>query len=135
MIAWFFTKNVVLSLLIYLVAYLVIGRYKKHIESKQIKQLKKNAANGDPKSLFDLSTELFNKGEECSNQEKAKNYKHKSFEFLLEAAEKGYAEAQYSLGYDYFYGIENEQNIIKAIDWLTKASNQNPKKVLFYGSD
>ena len=42
----------------------------------------------------------------------------------LQAANQGYANAQYNLGGCYEYGYGVQQNYYKAVEWYTKAANQ-----------
>ncbi len=49
---------------------------------------------------------------------------------LLPLAERGHAEAQYTLGYLLYYGQGVDQNTEKAVDWLKRSAQAgNPKAV------
>ena len=48
----------------------------------------------------------------------------KSAELLKEAAEQGYAKAQFELGYRYANGIGGPENYAKAVKWYKKAAEQ-----------
>ena len=55
-----------------------------------------------------------------------------AFEKLKEAAEQGFAKAQYVLGICYKNGGDVEQNFVKAVEWLEKAAEQGDAKACFH---
>lgn len=49
---------------------------------------------------------------------------HQAFDHLMPAAKRGNAEAQYAVGYMYFYGLGTVQNRDSAFHWMNKAAEQ-----------
>lgn len=49
---------------------------------------------------------------------------HKAFSYLLPAAKKGNADAEYALGYMYFYGLGTPQDKEQGFRWMLRAANQ-----------
>lgn len=47
-----------------------------------------------------------------------------AFEQLQPLAEKNNADAQYAIGYMYYYGQGTQKNIIRAQQWIRKAASQ-----------
>lgn len=57
------------------------------------------------------------------------NY-HTAFTYLLESAKWRNADAQYAVGYMYYYGIGTQQNLPKAIKWFHSAAEQGQYKAM-----
>ena len=55
----------------------------------------------------------------------------KAFEWTKKAAEKGFANAQYNLGWMYFNGLGIRQDYLKAVEWYQKAADQGFDKAQF----
>lgn len=84
----------------------------------------KSAKKGIKQSQFELGLCYKNGiGTNCS-------YRF-ALEWLLKAANQGYAEAQYEVGEMFFnsrlYSIEDAYPVFTAIQWLQKAADQNHK--------
>ena len=76
------------------------------------------SAEKDAKALYESGMQYYNgTGGVTKNQAKA-------IELFIEAAEKGYVEAQYKLGTCYFYGYGVTKNEREGIRWYTKAATQ-----------
>ena len=55
---------------------------------------------------------------------------HEAFQLLLPLAVAGNDQAQYALGYFYYYGLGLEKNEQQAITWIQRAAAQGNKKAL-----
>ena len=49
---------------------------------------------------------------------------HRAFTYLEPAAKNGNADAEYAVGYMYFYGLGTVQNKEQAMRWMQRAANQ-----------
>ena len=55
---------------------------------------------------------------------------HSAFENLLESAKWRNADAQYAVGYMYYYGIGTAQNLPQAVYWFKQAAQQGQPRAL-----
>jgi len=60
---------------------------------------------------------------------KTQNY-HIAFNNILAAAKKGNIQAQYTLGYMYYYGIGTPRNMQHAIAWLDYAAQHGDPRAI-----
>ncbi len=60
---------------------------------------------------------------------KAQNY-HIAFNNILAAAKKGNIQAQYTLGYMYYYGIGTPRDMQHAIAWLDQAARHGDPRAI-----
>lgn len=71
------------------------------------------AAGCSPEYYYEKGKELSKNGEY-----------DKAFEYYQKAAEKGYAQAQFTLGVCYFNGDDVEKDLSEAVKWYRKAADQ-----------
>ncbi|KAJ8903820.1 hypothetical protein NDN08_000353 [Rhodosorus marinus] len=60
------------------------------------------------------------------------NLYEKSLEEFRIAAEAGYAQAQYAVGWYYFYGLGVRRDFSEAVKWFYRAANQDCAEAFFY---
>ena len=67
--------------------------------------------------------------DQAKNDFEQQNYKN-AFSQLLPLAKKGHAEAQYSVGYMYYYGLGVVENTQQAKYWIRQSAQQGNKNAV-----
>lgn len=80
-------------------------------------QTYQRAMNGDVEAQFEIFKSYRRQANIGNNLDKAKRW-------LLSAAEGGHAEAQYWLGYIYFFGKGVERDVETGVSWYKKSATQ-----------
>ncbi len=96
----------------------IIDSQKKEIASNKLKnkETQKNTIQTNEKIS---SRDLFAKGRNYADKQDYAT----AFEYFLQAANMDLGEAQFNVGYYYYYGKGVANNNSKAIEWFTRAAN------------
>ena len=91
------------------------------IRTAALDDLRRRASAGDPKALFDLGT-LYERGYADIRRDR-----EAADSLYLKSAQAGYAPAQNLVGFMYYRGDGFRRDPHKALEWIEKAAQSDPK--------
>lgn len=134
-------KKIVLA--IYLICFSHLNIFSQVDCEKKLEKFKKTIENPSPfedeKSILKMIAPCISESNEAQNflglcylnGKGVEKDTLKAFKYIKNAAEKGYASAQYNIGRFYKYGIGCEIDYIKAKEWFEIASNNGNHKATY----